>query len=215
MEAYHFLGADRKLGYGDGREVKVGETLKVDCPLVLCQSGLHASKRAIDALRYARGSVACRVRLGGQIVEGDDKVVATERTCLSMIDAGNVLMRFARLCALDVSHLWGMPDIVRRYLETGDQAIRGAAWEVAKDAARAADAAKHVGDLTWEVAEATARAAAAAKDAAGALVWEVSMEAARAAAWQARGSQVGPQARAAAVVAQNTRLEEMLKEAGL
>ena len=64
---------------------------------------------------------------------------------------------FARKCALSVSHLWKMPDIVRQYLETGDESIR----LVARDAADAAY-------LTAAAAAAAARARAAAAAAAAA-----------------------------------------------
>jgi len=62
-----------------------------------------------------------------------------------------------RRIALDVIDLWDAPDIVRRYLETGDEAIRQAALDAAADAyAAAADADAY----------AAAAAAAAAYDAA-------------------------------------------------
>lgn len=38
------------LPHGDGREVKAGETLTVTGPIIACKHGLHASRRAIDAL---------------------------------------------------------------------------------------------------------------------------------------------------------------------
>ena len=41
---------------------------------------------------------------------------------------------FARWCALQVIHLWDCPEIVRLYLETGDESIRAAAWVAAGDA---------------------------------------------------------------------------------
>jgi len=54
--------------------------------------------------------------------------------------------QFTRWCALQVVHLWDCPDVVKRYLETGDEGLRGAArttalaaaWGAAQDAARAA-----------------------------------------------------------------------------
>src|SRR5574343_98994 len=62
------------------------------------------------------------------------------------IDAAT-LDAFARWCALSVAHQWDMPDIMRRYLETGDETLRvvacastgEAAWDAARAAARAAD----------------------------------------------------------------------------
>jgi len=47
---WHFLPNNGKLGRGDGRKVIVGETLRVDGAPVLCDHGLHASERIIDAI---------------------------------------------------------------------------------------------------------------------------------------------------------------------
>lgn len=60
---YYFCGEDRKLRYDDNRPIVVGETLKVGCEPILCKQGLHASKRLIDALSYAPGSILCKVKL--------------------------------------------------------------------------------------------------------------------------------------------------------
>lgn len=112
------------------QQIVVGETVTVEGP-----PSLYASRRPIDALEYATGSFVCRVHLGGEIVEGKRKSAGTERTVLWMLDATNTLRAFARWCALDVAHRWEMPEIVRRFLETGDEVIRAPAWNVAWDAA--------------------------------------------------------------------------------
>ena len=161
MKAWHFAKDDKRLGYGDGREIIVGETLKHDGGLVLCSSGLHASIRPIDALGYARGAYVCRVELGGEIIRSSDKAVASERTVIWAYNAAGVLRRFARLCALDVIDKWDAPEIVVRYLKTGDESIRDAAGDAAWDAAGAA-----ARDAAGDAARAAARAAA--RDAAGA-----------------------------------------------
>lgn len=96
---WHFLPEDRRLAHGDGREVRVGETLRVEWEPKLCAHGLHASKRAIDALRYQPGPVVCRVRLSGTIVEDGLEAVATERTVLAMADATRTLYEYAIWCA--------------------------------------------------------------------------------------------------------------------
>ena len=54
-----------------------------------------------------------------------------------IFEAG-VLREFARWCALSVAHLWDMPDVVRQYLQTGNEEIRAAAGDAAGDAAGAA-----------------------------------------------------------------------------
>lgn len=137
MTAYywHFCPVGRdgvpRLGYQDGREVKVGETLTVGGKPLLCQRGLHCSERIIDALRYAGGRVVlCRVVPAGQMVRGGDKLAAQQRTCVAMltVEQTDALLReFARWCALSVAHLWEMPTEVRAYLETGDSSLLAAA----------------------------------------------------------------------------------------
>ncbi len=142
---WHF--SNGVLDYNDGHEIKAGITHEHDGELKLCKSGLHASRRPLDALRYAKGNICSRVRLSGEIIKDDDKAVATRREYLYVFDAEEVLRKFARLCALDVIGKWDAPEIVRRYLETGDESMRSAArvvarsaawsaaWAVAKDAA--------------------------------------------------------------------------------
>ena len=194
MLGWYFAADDRKLRYGDGRLVRKGATHKVDVEPELCERGLHASKRIIDALQYAPGSVICRVKLGGKVVHGDDKSCATERTYLAVIDGEKLLREFARKCALKVIHLWDAPRVVKDYLETGDESLRAAArdaaWAAARDAAR---------DAAW----------AAARDAAGAAARAATRAAARDAAWAAARAA----AWAAARDAQNKMLEQMVLEA--
>ena len=122
--AWHFAGDTLR----DGRPIPPdGETLRHDGDLLLCESGLHASKRLIDALQFAPGNTLCRVKCGGEMLHEDNKLVCAERAIVWRIDADAVLQVFARKCALDVAHLWEMPPIVRRYLETGDDSLRAAA----------------------------------------------------------------------------------------
>lgn len=139
------------LGYGDNRPIVIGETHTVDITerkLELCGWGLHASERIIDALRYAPGPMVYRVRLHGEILRGDDKACATHRTYIDGIDATGILRGFARKCALDVIALWDAPDIVRQYLETGDESASDTAWAAARDAASAA-ASDTARDTAW------------------------------------------------------------------
>lgn len=149
FDGYHFVGDTLR----DGRPVPAdGETLIHDGPLVLCASGFHYSPDPFDALQYAPGDALCRIKAGGDVIHGDDKAVCTERTIVSRIDATEMLREFARKCALDVIHLWDAPDVVRQYLETGDESLRDVARDAAlRDAARgtARDAAWYA---TWGVA---------------------------------------------------------------
>jgi pyruvate/2-oxoglutarate dehydrogenase complex dihydrolipoamide acyltransferase (E2) component len=193
MKAWHFVSDTLR----DGRPVPAdGEVLVHEGPLKLCASGLHASKNILDALQYAPGSIICRVEVGGEIIHGNDKLVCSERTILWRASGEQVLRKFARMCALDVMHLWDAPDIVVQYLKTGDESIRAAALDAVWDAARAAardaawaeaaarDAAR---DAAWteaaarDAARAEAAARAAARDAARAAA--DARDAARDAAW--------------------------------
>ena len=165
LTGWHF--STGRLGYGDNRPIVMGETHTVDVTerkLELCEWGLHASERIIDALRYASGPMVCRVRLHGEILRGDDKACATHRTYIDGIDATGILREFARKCALDVIHLWDAPDVVRRYLETGDELLRAASSAAALDASSAA---------SWAASWAASSAAS----------WDTAWDTARAAAW--------------------------------
>jgi hypothetical protein len=164
--AYWFCATDHKLRYEDGRVAKLGETHKAKGDLELCQNGMHASERLIDALAYAPGPVLYKVKLGGKIVRGDDKLCARSRTYVSGgVDITPQLRQFARMAALEVAHLWDIPPVVRQYLETGDESLREAAAAAA--AAAAADAAAYAAAY----ADAHADAAADAADAADAAAY--------------------------------------------
>src|ERR1700687_4180416 len=140
--AWHFLRADWRTGSGN-LLVKVGKTLKHDGALSPCNSGLHASFRAVDALQYAPSSLVALVGCRGEYVDNTDKFVCRERTALWGYDAEEELRLFARLCALDVLKYWqggkaAGPDVVREYLEMGDESIRSAAESAANAAIAAA-----------------------------------------------------------------------------
>jgi len=140
---------------------------------------LHASASVLDALHYTPGNTLHIVELLGDplVAHGDptDKFVGNRRRIFRTHDCERLLHQFARQCALDVIDLWDAPQIVRDYLQSGDESIRAtaqaAAW-AARDAAWAA----------WAAARAAARAAAwAARDAARAAAWDAAWDAAWAA----------------------------------
>jgi hypothetical protein len=215
MTYYHFIrvNTDGKpyLGYNDNRIVTVGETITVEGEPILCEHGLHASARIIDALEYCpEGDVAlCRVELGGTIIRDTDKSVAQTRTIIAMLGAERtttLLRDFARWCALQVIDLWDAPDVVRQYLETGDETLRASARDaaasaVAWSASAAASAHNAASAVAWSAAAWAAGAAAdaaawAAAKAAAAAAWAAGA-AADAAAWAA--------AKAAAAAADTAR----------
>lgn len=114
-----------------------------------------------------------------------------------------ILNEVARWYALQVADLWDAPDVVRQYLETGDESLRdavlstprGVAWNEARDAAR--DAARGA---------VRGAAAAAAVDAAEAMAWDE----ARNTAWGAAREAVFDAAWNDAMAAQVEKLKDML-----
>jgi hypothetical protein len=179
----------------DGRKIRVGATLTVDGTPVLCEHGLHASVRVLDALGYAPTTTRlCRVRVGGAVVTGSDKIAGTRRTvvwALTERQTDRVLRRFA--CDVAEGALraersagrepdprsWAAIEVARRHAvgRATDEEL-DAAWDAAWDAA---------GDAAGAAAWAAARDAAwdAAGDAAGAAAWAAARDAAGAAAWAA------------------------------
>ena len=197
--AYHFTN-----GYHlrDGQLLETGREYVFDGEPVMYECGYHASRHVFDALKYAPGSILSRVECREVTEERDYKLVCRRRRVIATIDATELLRRFARLCALEVTHLWKAPDIVIRYLKTGDESLMEAAWSAAwsaawdtSDAARAAawsaagdavgdaagDAARIAAMYAARIAASSAEAAArAAGAAASRAAWDTS-DAARAA----------------------------------
>jgi hypothetical protein len=175
MLAYHFVGDALR----DGRPVPAdGEWLVHEGPVEICVSGLHASRHPFDALQYAPGGTLCLVECEDIVTEHDDKFVCRRRKIVKRIEATGLMHEFARICALSVIDKWDAPDVVRRYLETGDESIRAAARAAALDAAR--DAARDAaGAAAWAAEWAAARALAAwaaARAAAGAAAWDAALD---------------------------------------
>lgn len=220
MEAWHFLQKDRRLRYGSGELVEVGKTIEIQGAPIMCERGLHASLRAIDALSYAPGPIVSRVVLGGHIIEGNDKVVATQRTVIWMADATELLFGFSCWVAEEVLKARQAEgykfeqasfDVIqaRRDFQAGkitqDELDRfaSAAWSAALSAA-------------WSAARSAARLAAllAAESAAWLAAESAAESAARLATWSAArsaaGSAAGSVAGSAARSAQNEELERRL-----
>jgi hypothetical protein len=148
--AYHFVGATLR----DGRPVPAdGEWLEHEGPIIICESGLHASRHPFDAMQYAPGAMLCLVECDGIESEQPDKLACRRRRIVNRIDATDLLWEASRKFALSVIHLWDAPPVVREFLETGDQSKRAAAgaaagaaaWDAAWAAAWAA-----AGDAAWD-----------------------------------------------------------------
>ena len=164
---YHFLREDRKLRYEPFTPVVVGETLVYPGKPELCKAGFHASERIIDALRYAPGPVLCVVELGGEIIHGEDKAVAQERTVSWMEDISPTLHEFACQVAEEAlkehgvtdERSWKAIEVKRLWLkgEATDEELKDA-WAAADAAASAARSA--AADAAWSAAWSAARSAA-------------------------------------------------------
>jgi hypothetical protein len=213
---WHFAG----MALRDGSPLpRKGRVLRHKGAVVPCESGYHASERAIDALQYAPGAMVARVELRGAVVAHGlpvDKHAASERKMLSgYVDATRTLHEFACWCAvraLDAAEARGCSVDKRsraaiavklawldgKATDADLAAARDAAWAATDaDLAAARDAAR---DAARAAARAAARDAAWAAALAAALA--AARDAARAAAWDA--------ARDAALDEQNTELERRL-----
>jgi hypothetical protein len=138
-KAWYFSKDDKKLRYGDNRDIVLGVEHRIEGYPEPCKHGLHGSVRILDALQYAPGAIVWQVELSGRIKKADDKIAATRRKYIAGgIDISDTLRLFARKQALSVIDKWDCPAIVKQWLETGDESIRSAAWSAARSAARSA-----------------------------------------------------------------------------
>lgn len=180
----------------DGRlPPPVGKPLRHEGKVGMCASGLHASREALDALRYAPGSYCARVSFSEPVEVEEDKVVSRSRTILWLVDAETVLREFARWCALTVIDRWNAPDVVRQWLETGDESLKNAARAAAESAAlSAAESAAESAALSAAKSATKSAARAAAKSAALSATksapWPAAKSAARDTVWSAQNEQL-------------------------
>ena len=162
MKAWYFSDATKKLQYNDGRDIAIDITHTVEGTPKCCRHGLHGSKNILDALQCAPGNIIWRVELSGKMDRQPDKISATSRTYLAGgVDILPIILAWSRRVALDVAHLWDMPDIVRKFLETGDKEIANATVYAAYVIANTANAA----NATYSAANAANAAANAANTA--------------------------------------------------
>jgi hypothetical protein len=185
VSSWWFAASDR-LPYKDGRKIIIGKTHSLKGQIILCNHALHGSIHPFDALQYATGPYLYKVEQWGDIIQENDKLGSRYRKYLQMHDITYELRLFARQQALSVIHLWDAPEIVKKYLETGEELIRDAARSVAEDSAwnAARSAARSAAkDSAWNAARFAARSAA--KDSA----WNAALSAAWAVeAWNAARS---------------------------
>ena len=151
--AWHFLPDNGLTANDEGKRPVVGKTMKVKPPVVLCSHGYHASINIMDALGFAPGAMVQRVAMWGDVQRGGDKLVASNRTCLSLVDGTRTLHEFACWCAEgaltnernagrepDVA-CWKAIEVKRLWLDSkATDKDLAAAWDAAWDAARDAQA---------------------------------------------------------------------------
>ena len=182
IRAYHFVGDKLR----DGRPVPPDDDWLIhNEPIMMCESGLHASRHPFDALMYAPGPVLCLVDCDEIDAEENDKLVCRRRRIVARFDATALMRTFARQCALDVIHLWDAPQVVREYLTTGDESLK-ASTEIAASAREIAASVREI-CAAYAQRDAPLRAGAAA-GAAGfaAAAGLAATEAVRGAAWNSR-----------------------------
>ena len=190
-EGWHF--STGKLGYNDGREIKVGETLTVEGPLAICGWGLHASALALDALKYAPSRWVERVTLSDEVLIGTgehaDKACGTARTTHARFDASDVLREFIR-----DTLIVRQPHLVTLFerAELAEHAENIRALDMAsaplaeiKAVMSAAQAAAQAVVRPAALDAARPAARPAARDAARDAAWAAAWDAARPAAWDA------------------------------
>lgn len=84
IDCWHFIGADKKLGYKDGRKVIKGRTLSIlnNKPIKLCENGLHGSRKVFDALAWSNQSdYLCKVKIWGDVQKDERKLAGRHRYC--------------------------------------------------------------------------------------------------------------------------------------
>jgi hypothetical protein len=144
---WHFLRKDWTSPNDPDEVYRVGQTAVHRGGLQIGKSGLHASSRAIEALRFATGTVVTRVMCyieeeedGTQKapVMEDYQMVGNRRKIVWGYDAEEELRTFARHCANSVVHLWVAPDVVKAYLR-GDSTNKEAAETATREMLRGMD----------------------------------------------------------------------------
>jgi hypothetical protein len=179
--AYH--GGALQWALPNGRP---GAWHRVEGPLVPCEHGLHLCRR-LDLCNWL-GPAIFLAEARGEIVETADKVVVREARLLRRLETWTETSArlFAVACARRAlerertagrepdARSWGALDVATAYtrgsasqedLAAAWAAAGAAAWDAARDAARAA-----AGAAAWDAARAAARDAAWA--AAGAAAWD-------------------------------------------
>ena len=196
IKAWHFVADDRMLAHQPGLEVVPGYIYSEDGPIVVCESGLHGSRKLRDALTYAPGSYLCRVEMWGDVTEYDDKLVARHRHVIAAKDVSAELRLWACWCVRQKWHLL-TDERSRNAVDVAERFARGEATQEALVAAWGA------ANAAWGAANAASATQRAACAAAKAAAWGAPLSAARDAAWAASAAANAASAANAAASAAN------------
>jgi len=141
LTAWYFT-ADNTVGFGDKRIIEEGATLEALDKDDLFNTGMRGSPLLIDALMRSNvlttnNTLWC-VALTGKNCSprhGDAKQIRAEQALyLASIDVTQIMDCFARRVALSTAGMWKMPEVVRLFLETGDESLKVRSRHAALDA---------------------------------------------------------------------------------
>lgn len=146
---YHISRNDRRLGYGDEREIVLGETLTIDKFPSYGRVGLHGSESVLDALDSGSGSHLWLVEIYGDVDAGEHGVCGRNRTAIR--DYGDILslvVEFSGWCKDRNSRFHGVLEydgIVNEHAKSAREAeLRGDVYEANAYSAAALNAAEYV-----------------------------------------------------------------------
>lgn len=94
MRGWHFVEPDLRLRFS-GEPLELGNVYSARGTTRLCDNGMHASGRLLDALKYANSTHACYVEIRGDLKVGDDKFCGRYRWVLGHGELDLVLHRLA------------------------------------------------------------------------------------------------------------------------
>ena len=146
MYAYHFENAT--LGYGDDTEIKIGEWIDhIGGPLVICNSGLHASQSLLFAQTFYKHEYLALVEVeeDGMLTQGtlpglnvSAKVCSARRRTIARIHAASYCIRASRLHLALMRVVFPSPELIaaEEQCECEDQDLRQRVLALAKPGMR-------------------------------------------------------------------------------
>lgn len=95
---FHFIKRKGKLDYDNKKAAEVGGTERFNGTPILCQKGLHASRKLKDAYGYMKGLRVRVVKSWGTIHERHDKYATQYRKILSSRDLAPDMLEIFKTC---------------------------------------------------------------------------------------------------------------------